>query len=199
MHDKTFVEIGASDGVLMSFTSWLEYNNNWRGLLLEPNPQSFDALRMRRKSAAAKTCVSPEATVKDLLWSPNVEPELPDLFQKVARARTTLKKFVSEEDYDAGSFSPVQCFPLPWLLKAWDPSVKTIHLLVIHTMGGEMNILETVPKNLDIIMLVIRFNTPVDRSQIESVVNDYNLIPFKEEIKPKNFLIFISTRVVFHA
>ena len=46
----TFVELGALDGVHYSNTMLLDRCFNWTGLLIEPNPTNFNALkRMRRR------------------------------------------------------------------------------------------------------------------------------------------------------
>ncbi|MCL4153136.1 UNVERIFIED_CONTAM: hypothetical protein GTU68_054875 [Idotea baltica] len=43
----------------MSNTFWLEKKRGWTGLLVEPDPSSFNALKSRhRKAWTAKTCLS---------------------------------------------------------------------------------------------------------------------------------------------
>ncbi|KAK3858839.1 hypothetical protein Pcinc_034994 [Petrolisthes cinctipes] len=55
-----FVEAGALDGEKSSNTLWLEKHLNWTGLILEPNPYSFQKLvHKQRKAWASNTCLSP--------------------------------------------------------------------------------------------------------------------------------------------
>ena len=60
-----FIEAGAYDGEIYSNTLKFEMDLNWTGLLVEPNPDVFEALLTKnRKSYAIKTCLStkPEVT-----------------------------------------------------------------------------------------------------------------------------------------
>lgn len=54
-----FVEAGALDGVYLSNTLWLERNLGWTGLFIEPDEESFKALRFRHRRAwISNTCLS---------------------------------------------------------------------------------------------------------------------------------------------
>ena len=60
-----FIEAGAFDGQIFSNTLLLEMNYNWTGLLIEPNPETFqELLTKNRKSYAMEACLSakPEVT-----------------------------------------------------------------------------------------------------------------------------------------
>jgi hypothetical protein len=56
---RTFLEIGAFDGVTESNTSIMERCLGWRGVLVEPNPRAFDALKAagRTHSTLVHACV----------------------------------------------------------------------------------------------------------------------------------------------
>jgi hypothetical protein len=43
-----FIEIGASDGILLSNTYLLERNYNWRGICVEPIPSNYELLCKNR-------------------------------------------------------------------------------------------------------------------------------------------------------
>jgi FkbM family methyltransferase len=43
-----YIELGALDGVLYSNTKFFEDTLNWSGILIEPNPHKFDALKENR-------------------------------------------------------------------------------------------------------------------------------------------------------
>lgn len=57
-----FVECGAADGEAFSNTLFLEGHLNWTGLLIEPDPESFNTLtnKVNRKSWKINACLSPE-------------------------------------------------------------------------------------------------------------------------------------------
>ena len=57
--DGFFVEAGALDGEYLSNTLRLEQEQNWTGLLVEPDPDSFKELVAKnRKSWLSETCFS---------------------------------------------------------------------------------------------------------------------------------------------
>jgi FkbM family methyltransferase len=52
-----FVEIGADDGVRFSNTHMLEASFDWRGICVEPNPQTYDLLRNNRRCWTDPRCL----------------------------------------------------------------------------------------------------------------------------------------------
>lgn len=64
LYQKTkgfFVECGANDGETLSSTLFMERFFKWKGLLIEPNPNSFFKLLSRnRKAYALPICLSPD-------------------------------------------------------------------------------------------------------------------------------------------
>lgn len=56
--DGYFVEFGAGDGKDLSNTYLLEKEYNWRGIVAEPNPVYWPALRQNRECFISKKCVS---------------------------------------------------------------------------------------------------------------------------------------------
>ncbi|XP_042889552.1 uncharacterized protein LOC122264618 [Penaeus japonicus] len=80
MRNGVFVEVGAGGGLFLSLTAWLESQRAWTGLLLEPHPEAFTALRRTRKAAAAQVCVSDMNHCKqELLWTPHAQLDIPPL------------------------------------------------------------------------------------------------------------------------
>jgi len=55
-----FVEVGATDGVLLSNTYLLEKEFGWTGICLEPNPVFFERLQNHRSCIVSDQCVSGE-------------------------------------------------------------------------------------------------------------------------------------------
>lgn len=52
----TFVELGAFDGLDQSNTAWLEANRGWRGILIEPVPESYERCLRNRPLATVVNC-----------------------------------------------------------------------------------------------------------------------------------------------
>ena len=46
-----YLEMGALDGMLMSNTRYFEESRNWKGLLIEPNPEEFEHMYTSRPNA----------------------------------------------------------------------------------------------------------------------------------------------------
>ena len=57
--DGFFVEIGATDGVRLSNSHYLEKVLGWRGLCIEPNPNYHEALTNNRSCQISTDCVGP--------------------------------------------------------------------------------------------------------------------------------------------
>jgi len=54
----TFVDVGASDGILYSNTYFFEKWRNWSGICIEPRPVEFAKLIKNRTSACENFCIS---------------------------------------------------------------------------------------------------------------------------------------------
>ncbi|KAK7066381.1 hypothetical protein SK128_028052 [Halocaridina rubra] len=65
LYGGTFVEIGAQDGMWLSNTWWLESFRNWRGLLVEADPDNYLGLRLSpRLSPTLPACAVEGYSVK---------------------------------------------------------------------------------------------------------------------------------------
>jgi FkbM family methyltransferase len=53
-----FLDIGAYDGVTGSNTWFFEKTMHWRGICIEPSPQQFDRMVMRRQCICYNICIS---------------------------------------------------------------------------------------------------------------------------------------------
>ncbi|KAF2369212.1 hypothetical protein FHG87_000013 [Trinorchestia longiramus] len=94
----TFLEVGAGDGEFLSFSSALEVQLNWRGLLVEPREEDYVRLRQRRRAASAKACVTGrDYHGKELLWIPKVDESLSPLLQRSTRSKAALSSFVDAD------------------------------------------------------------------------------------------------------
>ncbi|XP_045586754.2 uncharacterized protein [Procambarus clarkii] len=170
-----FVEVGAGSGVFKSHTAWLETDRGWSGLLVEPRPEAYARLRLRRKALAARACVSDlPHTKKDVLWTPGHTEDLPDLYRDMALSKSTLEAYVAPEDKAGTAGRAVQCFTLDALAAAALGLHRTIDLVVLDTAGGEYMVLNTL-QHLNILSLLIKYNTEVDFDMIVDAAKGLNL------------------------
>ncbi|KAK7073006.1 hypothetical protein SK128_012672 [Halocaridina rubra] len=132
----------------------------------------------------------------DLLWTPKHTESMPYEYRSITEGKATLFRYVAEEDRPSGDLSSIQCFTLDALLTAAGLGPKKmVHLLVLHTMGGEGKILDTL-ESANIMFLVVRDRGGIDRKDIFYAVDRLNLTLFKdipEELD--NFLFFINKEV----
>ena len=71
-----FVEAGALDGEFLTNTLRLEQDQNWTGLLVEPDPDSFQVLKTKnRKSWLSEACLSVHPYPEKLLLSKRREEQ----------------------------------------------------------------------------------------------------------------------------
>ncbi|XP_050688831.1 uncharacterized protein LOC126981553 [Eriocheir sinensis] len=192
-----FVEIGAQDGEFMSLTLYLEQVMGFRGLLVEPNPRDYAALRAKqRASTSINACATPKISHrKDTLWLRHVPDNLPPLLSRMQAGSNRLLQYVAKEDRDLGQTVEVQCFNAGALAVAALRSVL-VDLLVISTHGGEMDILKYIPLSVKLRMVVVvvplatteereAFNELASHRGLVQAFDKYNihiLVP-KEEVK----------------
>ncbi|XP_063865886.1 uncharacterized protein LOC135103477 [Scylla paramamosain] len=124
------------------------------------------------------------------MWSPLGIEDLPQLYRDTALARTTLTKYVVEEDKPSGTTSPVQCFTLNALVTAaLGRKTHAIDLLVLDTAGGEHRILATLER-LSISMLVVRHHDESDMYFINGTANYLHLEPLPRLLAGSGYLFF---------
>ncbi|CAG9864538.1 unnamed protein product [Phyllotreta striolata] len=138
-----FVEAGAYDDGRTSKTAYLERRLRWRGLLVQPDPRRYFALKKqaRRLSKAVHACLSPSPYPKEV----SVRTEGGE---GVAATPGLL-------DADGADWfnTRVKCFPLYSVLLA--ANATRVDYLVLSTGGTELQVLETVPFGNEVELRVI--------------------------------------------
>ncbi|KAK8747571.1 hypothetical protein OTU49_016464 [Cherax quadricarinatus] len=125
-----FVEAGAYNGEELSNTLYLERELGWKGLLVEPDPWNFWALRKRsRKAHSIHACLSPNPFPREVSF----------------KQSDTMGHIVSrsEEGGRQGIYARVKCFPLYSLLLALNST--HVDFLSLDVEGAELQVLKTVP------------------------------------------------------
>ncbi|XP_018011479.1 protein Star-like [Hyalella azteca] len=143
-----FVECGAIDGQFLSNTLFLERFRSWTGLLIEPEPRNFKALKKRhRKALIANSCLSskphPSEFVLRQAWALS---EILD-FNNISYDHET----IGNGDV---SYKIVQCFPFYFFLLA--ANITAIDYFSLDIEGQELNVLKTIPwHRVDIKMISV--------------------------------------------
>jgi len=169
-----FVDIGANDGVLGSNSYFFEKELGWKGLCIEPLPNTFKLLQNNRNCICLNACIAPayEENVPFLCIDGVIEG-LSGIIGKydprhVERINYELKK------YGCSSHEIlVTCLPLNEVLQ--ENGIYHIDFLSIDTEGGEFEIL----KSIDF-----------DKYEIDviTVENNYQTKDIELFLKSKNYL-----------
>ena len=123
------------------------FRHNWSGLLVEPLPEAFDALRKRNRNAyLLPHCLSTKTTpeivdfeasglVGGIIYKSENEVRTPTLGEK--------KEFLKSMFGLVSRTIQVQCFPLYSVLLAMGN--PTIDYMSLDIEGGEIPVLKTIP------------------------------------------------------
>lgn len=156
-----FVEAGALDGQQLSNTLWLEQELNWTGLLVEPDPYSYEALRAKhRKAWTSKACLSQDKFVQEVVHvSANLRKNYFSQWRWHSRGASyqlgvnrsaVFDSFLQTADQ---TYTITACFPLVSYLLALN--VSTIDFLSLDTQGTEIGILKSLPWDAITIRVII--------------------------------------------
>jgi len=165
-----FVEIGATDGVLLSNTWLLEKHFAWRGICVEPNPKFFRQLVLNRQCQAREQFVGPET-------GRSVEFILADAYGRSSEfADGDSHKDKRMAYAAAGRVCHVRSVSLDDLLEE-SGAPHEIDYISIDTEGSEYDILRTFPfRKWRVRLFSIEHNYTGQRSKIRQLLedNDYS-------------------------
>ncbi len=157
--DGYFVEFGASSGVKLSNTWFLETAMGWNGILAEPHPVQVERVRATRNCHVSDLCV----------WSRSDETMT---FRMVAKGDLSRLADVNPEDgHEATSRATyketqVRTISLNDLLVAYD-APREIDYLSVDTEGSELQILQAFD---------------FDRWRVKCVTVEHNFMPVEAEL-----------------
>ncbi len=131
-----FVEFGATDGIFLSNTYYLEKNLGWQGVLAEPFPKWRDPLRSNRSAKIDYRCVWRESGKKLEFLAANRYPELSSLKSFAANDLHADARLIDAETLIVETISLNDL-----LLEHAAPGM--IDYLSIDTEGSEFDILDS--------------------------------------------------------
>lgn len=173
-HPVTFLQIGANDGADCDFLSEKIRRSNWKGLLLEPHPNTFKRLLNTYRECANVRClnvaISSEDGEKELFY-------LCDNSLVASFDPDHVEKFSSSEELQS---TVVRCCSMSTLLKEYP--LPSIDLLAIDTEGHDSIIIESINFEdipVDVILFESLHLSSSQRDSCENKLRDagYRLVP----------------------
>ncbi|CAL4187012.1 unnamed protein product, partial [Meganyctiphanes norvegica] len=182
-----FFEAGALDGEYNSNTLWLEYNLNWTGILVEPNPVSFESLIWKRRKAwLSNTCISEESHPRQAVMQSNKKRKANFGNRWMFEANThevgnifSKNPEELEKSFSLPSYFTSQCFPLSTYFSGLNVSV--VDLLSLDTQGNEWEAIQSL-LTTDIIvrvLLIEHVKNLTDKSIDKSFVDNLQKISYQ--------------------
>jgi hypothetical protein len=183
--DGFFIESGAFNGITHSNTLWLERERNWKGLLVEANPNNADAVHKsgRSRSRLFSGCLSIEANVVT-----EVDFQLAaGLGGITSEMDTDHTKRIKDEiesgeswmnENNVGSIIKVKCYPLNDILNTMN--IRVVDFWSLDTEGSEVSILKTV--DFDSVMFGLLF---IESNSVEHRENVFALMKSKGFLENK--------------
>jgi hypothetical protein len=146
--DGFFIESGAYNGIDHSNTLWLERERNWKGLLVEANPNMADEVHKsgRSRSRLVSGCLSIEPVVTEVSFQ--LAGPLGGIYSEMdIHHKNRIKSEIGQaqiwmNENNVGSIVKVKCYPLNDLLNTLN--IKVVDFWSLDTEGSEVSILETV-------------------------------------------------------
>ncbi|XP_070001690.1 uncharacterized protein [Penaeus vannamei] len=161
----TFLEAGAYDGEFLSNTLWLEVESGWRGVLVEPNPESFARLlsKGRRGAWALNSCLSTTPRVSTMALNLHVVPERQagNISADYWRSSSRGREMEASQAWQGVVKAEVLCLPLYSILAA--SRLTSLDFLSLDVEYVEMGVLSSLPwDKVDIKVLAIEHLTEED-------------------------------------
>jgi len=155
-----FVEVGATDGVLLSNTWLLEREFGWRGICAEPNPAFYEQLKQNRSCSVSEACIG-ERTGEDVEFV--MAGEYGGMVKHAAQDNHAERR--SAYLADEGCITHLRTISLnDFLIKFNAP--REIDYLSIDTEGSEYEILSAFPfENWQIDLLTVEHNYTAQREK----------------------------------
>jgi FkbM family methyltransferase len=162
---RKYIELGALDGVHASNTKLLEDNYGWSGVLIEPNPFSFERLRINR----------PNNILFNNVISNIDSPLTFEYYQRVNLAgvssikqnrphRLNQKWFVSSDDDPwmrdkiSSELKSIEVSPLSLSSVVLDSGIKYFGFMSLDVEGHEYNVLQSYDWSVPILFILVENN-----------------------------------------
>lgn len=167
----TFIDVGAFDGVTFSNSYFLEKNNEWKGICIEPNPVVFENLKINRKCVCINCCIGGQIGVSEFLAVSGSGKMLSGLLNTLDEKHLLRIDKEIEKGHATKSVLNLQVMPLKDILK--EHNITYVDYCNIDVEGGELSVL----KSIDFSKVTIKVFT------IENNYNDNSVSHFLKTYK----------------
>lgn len=172
-----FVDIGASDGVEISNTFFLEKKRNWSGICVEPIKEKFDLLQKNRNSINLNICISNfegETEFTQIDGYANMLSGISDKYHK-----THIERIQGEVNHYGGKINKININVKP-LQKIFDEyNITKVDFCSIDTEGSELDIIKSIDfEKTEIEVFIIENN--YKENEIEKFLNEKGYSLFKK-------------------
>lgn len=163
-----FVDVGAYDGVCGNNSLFFEETLHWNGICIEPIPEIFEKLRLKRKCAVVKGC----AYDTDGILTFNHVKGYAEMLSGVNESYNEKhrERIQTDINHQGGEQTFIECdsYRLETLFDSY--GVTRVNYLSIDTEGSEMNVLKGINfEKVKIDVIDVEVNYPED----EKHINDF--------------------------
>ena len=161
MKNGVFVDIGAYDGITGSNSYFFEKELNWKGICVEPMPESFDKLKKLRNCTCIQGAVAEENKKGMFLQIPDYADQLSGLVEKYHPSHLEKIKNVEKSYGVPTKIIEVQCYTFNELMAK--EGITHINFLSVDTEGNEFEILKMIDwekYKIDVITVEDNYNDP---------------------------------------
>jgi FkbM family methyltransferase len=160
--DKTFLEIGADDGIRFSNCKFFEESLGWNGIAIEARKSAYEKLKQNRNCICINAVLSDKEEETDFMELKGYGLGLSGLVDKYdKRHLTRIESEKKNENHIGSEIIKVKTVKLGDILK--EHNMNHIDFLSIDTEGSELDILKTVDFNkisIDVITIEDNYNDP---------------------------------------
>ena len=137
-----FIDVGAYDGNIVSNTFYMEDCLNWKGICIEPNPDSFIKLKSNRKCNCINVGISDVESVMDFYKVNGYAEMLSGFIDYLSQDHKDRIRYEVSKNNDYVEIIKVQSKRLDNILK--DNNINYVDYLSIDTEGNEIRVLKSI-------------------------------------------------------
>lgn len=193
---KTYLEIGAVDGVKHSNTKYFEDNLGWTGVLVEPNPVAFESLRKNRpNNVLLNSLVSTATSPLEFLYFENENLAPVSCISATMTDRNKTQFYQNEAEWlvkaREKNLKKAQLDPVTMDSVIASSGLKEIGICIVDVEGHELEVLRSFSFSTEISVFMID-KSPHDK-EISKLLKKRGYEFYGE---PANNNVFVSSSFI---
>lgn len=146
---STFISIGANDGIKNDPIFNFIETNNWKGVMVEPMPSTFNLLKQnlcgKKNISFVNACITKQPGIFDFYYIKNIQPNEPDWYDQVGSLdKETFYKNISVEPSLLKRVGVCQVNGITFSQLMDNHSLTHVDLVLIDTEGFDYQILSSI-------------------------------------------------------